>query len=221
VAISGSYFHGPSAQSLSLVLLVLGTLAWVLLDVGQPRHSVQTQAAAGPDTPARSRRRGMVPNVGATFLLMLWVPFLASFLALLLARPDGQWLVLAVVALSAVSDIGAYFAGTRFGRRKLAPSVSPAKTWEGAAGGVVAAFAVAVLVLAHFPGLDWLTALVLAGGIAVASTVGDLTESLIKRELGVKDLGRIVPGHGGIMDRADAVIFSLPVAHLLLVALGA
>jgi phosphatidate cytidylyltransferase len=207
VMFGGTYTHGPSAHALGLVLLVLGTMTWSLFDSGS--------------RPAPARRRGVAASVGATFFMTLWVPFLASFFGLLLARgPDGLWLVIAVIALSALNDIGAYAAGVRFGRHKLAPSVSPAKTWEGFAGGFVTTIVVAAGIVAHLPGLDMTTALVLAPGVALASTVGDLTESLVKRDLGVKDLGRIVPGHGGIMDRADAIIFSLPVAHLLLLALG-
>lgn len=200
VMLFGTHLAGASGQSLGLVLLAIGALAWMLLDPG---------------------RRRVVHSLGATFLMTLWVPFLVSFLVLLLARDEGVWLVLAVVTLSVINDIGAYAFGSRFGQRPLAPSVSPAKTWEGFAGGMAT-----VLVLAGalagplLPGLDVPTALVLAAGVVIASTIGDLAESLVKRDLGIKDLGRIVPGHGGIMDRADAVIFALPTAHLLLLALG-
>lgn len=200
VMLVGTYLAGPSAQSLGLVLLMLGTLAWVLLDTGRCR---------------------VVASIGSTLLMTLWVPFLVSFLGLLLVREEGVWLVMAVVALSVTNDIGAFAFGSRFGRRKLAPTVSPAKSWEGFAGGMGTALVVAAGVTGPFvPGLDTPTALVLAAGVVVASTVGDLAESLVKRDLGIKDLGTIVPGHGGIMDRADAVIFAVPTAHLLLLALG-
>lgn len=200
VMLVGTYVAGPSAQSLGLVLLVLGTLAWALLDTG---------------------RRRVVASIGSTLLMALWVPFLVSFLGLLLVRENGLWLVMAVVALSVTNDIGAFAFGSRFGRRLLAPTVSPAKSWEGFAGGMGTALVVAGAVTGPFvPGLDMATALILAAGVVIASTVGDLAESLVKRDLGIKDLGTIVPGHGGIMDRADAVIFALPTAHLLLLALG-
>lgn len=200
VMLIGTYVAGPSAQSLGLVLLVLGTLAWVLLDTG---------------------RRRVVASIGSTLLMALWVPFLVSFLGLLLVRENGLWLVMAVVALSVTNDIGAFAFGSRFGRHLLAPTVSPAKSWEGFAGGMGTALVVAAAVTGPFvPGLDMATALILAAGVVIASTVGDLAESLVKRDLGIKDLGTIVPGHGGIMDRADAVIFALPTAHLLLLALG-
>lgn len=200
VMLVGTYLSGPSAQSLGLVLLVMGTLAWVLVDTARER---------------------VVASLGATLLMTLWVPFLVSYLGLLLLRDEGVWLLLAVVALSVTNDIGAFAFGSRFGRHKLAPTVSPAKSWEGFAGGLLTTLVVAGLVTGPFvPGLDMTAALVVAAGVVVASTVGDLAESLVKRDLGIKDLGTIIPGHGGIMDRADAVIFSLPTAHLLLLLLG-
>lgn len=200
VMLVGTYATGPAAQSLGLVLLVLGTLAWTLLD---------------------TRRRRVVASLSATLLMTLWVPFLVSFLGLLLVREHGIWVVMAVVALSVTNDIGAFAFGSHFGRHKLAPSVSPAKSWEGFAGGLGTTLVVAAVVTGPLvPGFDMVAALVVAVGVVVASTVGDLAESLVKRDLGIKDLGKIIPGHGGIMDRADSVIFALPTAHLLLLLLG-
>jgi phosphatidate cytidylyltransferase len=199
-AFYGAYALGPPAQVLALVLLVLGAFTWVMAD----RH-----------------RENAVARLGATFLMTLWVPFCASFLGLLLARDDGSALVMAVIALTVSADIGAYGFGRAFGRHKLAPAVSPAKSWEGFAGGLLT-----VLLLAAFVTTPFVTslrlgeALVLGAVVTVAGTLGDLSESLVKRDLGVKDLGRIVPGHGGIMDRVDAMIFALPAAHVALLALG-
>lgn len=196
----GSYVVGPTAQTVGLVLLVIGTLAWTLSD----RH-----------------RNHVMDSLGATFLITLWVPFCASFLGLLLAREDGTALVLAVVGLTAASDIGQYGFGRPFGRHKLAPTISPGKSWEGLAGGLVTVLVLAASVTAPFvESLEVPSALVLGAVVVVAGTLGDLSESLVKRDLGVKDLGRIVPGHGGIMDRVDALIFALPAAHLTLLALG-
>jgi phosphatidate cytidylyltransferase len=209
IAFYGTYARGAIAQSLALVLLVVGTVAWVLL--------------LPPPEPRRigERPKGRVTaDVGATCLIALWVPFLASFLSLLLVRPDGRWYVLATIGLAVVNDIGAFAAGSRFGTHKLAPKVSPSKTWEGFAGGIALTAVVAVGIVGQFPGFDWLVALVFGLAVAVAGTLGDLAESLVKRDLGVKDLGRVLPGHGGIMDRVDAIIFALPVAHLTLVLFG-
>jgi phosphatidate cytidylyltransferase len=216
VAFYGAYATGPSAQSLALVLLVIGTLAWALLDPelrggGPEPVSGAERPKRGPSTAA---------NIGATFLMMLWVPFLASFIGLLLRRPEGPWYLMAVIALSVTNDIGAYAFGSAFGRHKLAPSVSPAKSWEGFAGGIATVLVLAAAVTARLPGFDLPSALGLGAVVAIASTVGDLGESLVKRDLGVKDLGRIIPGHGGIMDRVDAILFALPAGHLALTFFG-
>jgi phosphatidate cytidylyltransferase len=199
VMVYGAYAEGESAQTLGLVLLLLGAVAWALLD---------------------SRRAQAAASSAATLLMALWVPFLASFAGLLLARRDGEWLLMATVALVATSDIAAFAFGNRFGRRRLAPSISPAKTWEGFAGGLLTVLLVAGFGTAHVPGFDRTSALLLGVAACVSATLGDLAESMVKRDLGVKDLGGALPGHGGIMDRADGVIFALPAAHLLLRALG-
>ncbi|MGH8906161.1 MAG: phosphatidate cytidylyltransferase [Egibacteraceae bacterium] len=204
VMLYGAYAAGEPAQVAGVVVLLLGAMLWALRDVN--RHDV----AAG---------------IAATCLTGLWVPFLASFVGLLLRRgdggPDGRLLLMAVTALTVTSDIGAYAFGNRWGRHRMAPSVSPGKTWEGFAGGLVTVLALAGLVTARIiPSLGVLGALALGAGVAVAATLGDLSESLVKRGLGVKDLGRILPGHGGVMDRIDAMLFALPVAHFILVAFG-
>lgn len=196
----GTYVAGDGALVVGVGVLALGAPLWVLLD--RARHLVTT-------------------SVAATFLMTLWVPFLASFLGLLLARPDGEWYVMSTIALAVSNDIGAFAFGSAFGRHRLAPTISPAKSWEGFAGGVVT-----VLVLAGFvtpllvAALGTVQALIFGAAIAVSATLGDLVESMIKRDLGIKDLGRIIPGHGGIMDRVDAMLFALPTAHLVLLALG-
>ncbi|CAN5309073.1 hypothetical protein BH20ACT9_BH20ACT9_23240 [soil metagenome] len=204
IALLGVHAGGAGAQGVALTALLLGTAVWTLALPGD----------GGP--PARP-----LASAGATVLMALWVPFALSFAGLLLARPQGTYLVMATVALTATNDIGAYAFGVRLGRRRLAPSVSPAKTWEGFVGGLATTLVVALLVTARLAEVSVGTALALAAGVAVAGTVGDLAESLVKRDLGVKDLGKVMPGHGGVMDRGDAIIFSLPVAHLLLSALGA
>ena len=195
----GSYPNGTSAQTLGLVLLLFGAMAWALMDRG---------------------RAGLAASLGATMLMAVWVPFLASFLGLILARPNGRWYVFLAVLLAVFNDIGAYAVGMRLGRHKMAPKVSPAKSWEGFAGGVVVTVLVALAVaMPLVPELSAVQAVVLAVGASVAGTLGDLAESMVKRDLGVKDLGHILPGHGGIMDRADAIIFALPMIYLLLDAL--
>lgn len=199
VMVVGTYTNGPAAQSVGLVLLLLGAMAWAMFDVGHGN---------------------VVANLGATCLMGLWVPFLASYALTLLARPEGHWYVMAAVALTVSGDIGAYGFGNAFGKHKMAPAISPAKSWEGFAGGMLTVLVVAATVTANVPGFDLALALVYGLACFLAATAGDLAESMVKRDLGVKDLGGIVPGHGGIMDRADAVIFALPVAHAVLSAFG-
>ena len=196
----GAYAGGPQVQTLGLVVLLIGAVAWAVLDPRNPR---------------------IAGSIGATCLMGVWVPFQASFLGLLLARDQGALLVAAVVALAVTTDIAAFSFGSMFGRRRLAPSVSPSKTWEGLAGGLLTAVVVAAAATAPLvEAVDVLAAVALGVVVALAATLGDLSESLVKRDLGLKDLGRIIPGHGGIMDRVDGLLFALPAAHLLLLALG-
>ncbi|MGH8900306.1 MAG: phosphatidate cytidylyltransferase [Egibacteraceae bacterium] len=200
VMLYGAYASGEAAQAVGLVVLVLGAMVWTLLD---------------------NRRRNVAAALSSTCLIGLWVPFLASYAALLLQRPDGELLTTAVVALTVANDIGAYAFGRPWGRHKLAPSISPGKSWEGLAGGLATVLMLAGIVTSRLiTGLGMAGALALGAGIVAAATIGDLSESLVKRDLGVKDLGRILPGHGGVMDRIDGLLFALPTAHFILVAFG-
>lgn len=200
VSVFGTHYQGASAQVVAVVLLLVGAAVWALF-VG----------------PGGGRAVGAF---GSTLMVGVWVPFSASFFVLLLDRPDGIWYVMATIALSVSADIGAYGFGAAFGRHKLAPRVSPGKTWEGLAGGLATVLLLATFVTSRLPGFDVTAALVVATSVALAATVGDLAESAVKRDLGVKDLGRILPGHGGIMDRVDSIIFALPAAHFALLAVG-
>lgn len=136
-------------------------------------------------------------------------------------REYSPWLLLAVLALVWIADTAAYFAGRRFGRRKLAPVISPGKTWEGFAGGLGAGMAYAIiLAVAAPPGLPaperaaWAGYALIAVLLCALSVVGDLFESAVKRRAGVKDSGSLLPGHGGVLDRIDSATSTLPVAAL-------
>jgi phosphatidate cytidylyltransferase len=146
-----------------------------------------------------------------------WMLLIPAWLGLVAIMRDGAgpWLLLWLFVLVWGADIGAYFAGRAFGRRKLAPAVSPGKTWEGVAGGVLLAVAAGAACIAWIPalgGLGWRpsTWLVLMVVIVAVSIFGDLFESVLKRLKGVKDSGRLFPGHGGMLDRIDSLIAALP-----------
>jgi phosphatidate cytidylyltransferase len=124
--------------------------------------------------------------------------------------------MLLVLVLVWIADTAAYFVGRAWGRRKLAPSISPGKTWEGAAGGLAGALAYAIICATFVQGINWVPYLAAAALIAVLSIVGDLFESAAKRQAGAKDSGTLLPGHGGILDRIDSATAALPVAALLL-----
>ena len=129
-------------------------------------------------------------------------------------------LLIAGVLMTSLFDIFAYFAGTYFGRHKMAPSISPGKSWEGIAGGVVGAVLGGMVLGSAFAGLSLVDGIAVGLIASVFAPIGDLIESMIKRELGIKDSGRLLPGHGGMLDRLDAIVIVLPplAAYLAFVA---
>ncbi len=158
-------------------------------------------------------------DVTAGIFTALYVPFLATFVALILSADDGPRRVLTFLLLTVISDTGAYAVGWRFGRRKLAPRISPGKTREGLLGAVTFAMAAGAVVMPLLiDGGTWWQGLVLGLGVSASATLGDLGESMIKRDLGIKDMGTLLPGHGGIMDRLDSILPTAPVVWLLLLA---
>lgn len=163
-----------------------------------------------------TRSRAALGLAGGVALAGVWI-------ALVELQARSPWLALAAMAIVWIADTAAYFAGRAFGRRKLAPQVSPGKTWEGVAGGLaaVAVYAAALVPFAHAAGYEgpidpvalvaWIA---LALALALLSVLGDLYESWLKRQAGVKDSGRWLPGHGGILDRVDALLAAMPPAAL-------
>ncbi|MFC8417316.1 phosphatidate cytidylyltransferase [Streptomyces coelicoflavus] len=161
---------------------------------------------------------GYLKDVTAGLFAAFYVPFLATFVTMVLAADDGAWRVLVFLILTVVSDTGAYAVGWRFGRKKLAPRISPGKTREGLLGAVAFAMAAGALCVQFLiEDGTWWQGLLLGLAVAVSATLGDLGESMIKRDLGIKDMGTLLPGHGGIMDRLDSLLPTAPVVWLLLV----
>ncbi|SHF52086.1 phosphatidate cytidylyltransferase [Jatrophihabitans endophyticus] len=159
---------------------------------------------------------GYTRDAAASAFVLLYVPVLAAF-AVLLAHPDdGAARVLALVATVVCSDTGGYATGVLFGRHPLAPVVSKAKTWEGFAGSVLACSAAGVLFLTLTFHQAWWQGLLFGLAVVVTATLGDLGESMVKRDLGIKDMGRLLPGHGGVMDRLDSLLPCAAVGYLLL-----
>jgi phosphatidate cytidylyltransferase len=161
---------------------------------------------------------GYLKDVTAGVFAAFYVPFLATFVAMMLAAEDGAARVLTFLLLTVVSDTGAYAVGWRFGTHKLAPRISPGKTREGLVGAVTFAMAAGALCMEFL--IDdgtWWQGLLLGLAVAASATLGDLGESMIKRDLGIKDMGTLLPGHGGIMDRLDSLLPTAPVVWLLLV----
>jgi len=189
-----AYVGGAEALVVTLALVVFALSAWRL---------------TGPST-------GFHRDLTASILTVMYLGVLAGF-AVLLARPDdGAWRVVSFIVLVVCSDLGGFAVGVLFGRHPMSPTVSPKKSWEGFAGSVVSCVAAGwVIVVFGFEGAWWQGALL--GVAAVCSaTLGDLAESMIKRDIGVKDMSNLLPGHGGVMDRLDSLLVTAPVVWLLL-----
>ncbi|GGO70580.1 phosphatidate cytidylyltransferase [Nonomuraea cavernae] len=191
---AGAYWGGPVWLLGTFVVFVFVTLIWRMFGDGTS---------------------GYVRDASASVFILVYPALLAGFVGLLLAPDDGRDRVIVFIAVTVASDIGGYIAGVLFGRHKLSV-ISPKKTWEGLAGSVVASTAVgAWLVVWLMGGEIWQGALI--GALAaLLATVGDLIESMIKRDLDIKDLGSILPGHGGLMDRLDSLVTTLVPVWLLM-----
>ena len=192
--IVASWFGGPTALVAVLAMTCLAVLVW--------------RMAEGAE--------GFLRDATAGLFTTVYVPLLASFAVLLLAQDDGYRRVLLFLFLPIANDTGGYATGVFFGKHKLAPKISPGKTWEGLAGSLVMTATVGALGITWLlDGKAWQGALLGAAAV-VSATLGDLIESVIKRDLGIKDMGNLLPGHGGIMDRLDSMLATAPVAWLLI-----
>ena len=190
-----AYFGGPMALLVAMALTVLGTIFWRM-----PGGSV-----------------GFVRDASAGVFLIGYVPLLAGF-AILLAQPegDGAGRVVTFFLVTVASDVGGYVAGVLFGRHPMAPTISPKKSWEGFAGSVLACIGAGIGAVVWLLDGDWWAGAIVGAVAVLTATVGDLAESMIKRDLGIKDMSNLLPGHGGVMDRLDSLLATAPAVWLVL-----
>lgn len=158
-------------------------------------------------------------NTAAGALVTLYVPALVGFAALLLKEPDGDLRIVTFIVVVICSDIGGYAVGVVLGKHPMAPTVSPKKSWEGFAGSAAACLLGGALTVTLLLDGPWPAGLLLGAAVVVTATIGDLCESVIKRDLGIKDMSNLIPGHGGLMDRLDSLLLSVPVVWAVLTVL--
>jgi phosphatidate cytidylyltransferase len=189
-----AWFGGAPALAAALAVTALAVLLWRL----------------------PSGVQGYVRDATAGVFLAVYLPFLAGFVVLLVRVEDGVWRVLTFVLVTIASDIGGYAAGVTMGRHPMAPRISPKKSWEGFAGSAVACVVVGWATVTSLLDGRWWVGVLLGVLAVVAATLGDLCESVIKRDLGIKDMSQVVPGHGGLMDRLDSLLATVAPTWLLL-----
>jgi phosphatidate cytidylyltransferase len=197
--IVAAYLRGRGAIVVVFVIFIVASMVWYL---------------------ARITRRSPLANLSVTVFAVAWIGVLASFAGLLLdprvfPHRHGVAFLLGAVIVAVGYDVGGYVFGSRLGRHSLLPSVSPNKTWEGLVGGCLVTVAASAGITSQIHPWSIGTAVVLGVVVAVVAPCGDLVESMIKRDLGVKDMGSLLPGHGGVLDRIDALLFVLPAAYLV------
>jgi phosphatidate cytidylyltransferase len=169
----------------------------------------------------RTGAKAVLLDLAAGALIQVYVTFMASFYLVLTGSKGGEWWTLASIVIVVVTDIGAYATGLLFGKHKLAPTISPGKTWEGFAGSIVFAIVTGILLAVLMLHQQWWVGLIMGVLLALVGTAGDLMESLIKRDIGVKDISSWLPGHGGFLDRLDSILPSAAVAYAIFLIVGA
>jgi phosphatidate cytidylyltransferase len=156
-----------------------------------------------------------VHHVTRSLFALVYAPLLAGFAVLLSTQEDGAWKVMAFILLTAATDLGGYIAGALFGKHPMAPKISPKKSWEGFVGALVLQLAVGVALWVYVFDQPWWEGAIVGFVMMLTATIGDLIESMIKRDLGIKDMGSLLPGHGGVMDRLDSLVVNAFMAWLL------
>ncbi|TDN92711.1 phosphatidate cytidylyltransferase [Microbacterium sp. BK668] len=201
VLVLAGYFLDPWLHWVTTFVAVAFVIVWRLLAQMTSRDG-RTYGA-------------VVADVLVAGFSQLYVAFLASLCVVLLRQDGGEWWVLAFIIIAVASDTGAYGTGLAFGRHPMAPRISPKKTWEGFAGAALAALVAGLLVGIFMLHIPWWSGLVLGAVILLTATAGDLAESMIKRDLGIKDMSSWLPGHGGVLDRLDSILLSIVAALAL------
>jgi phosphatidate cytidylyltransferase len=198
VIIPMAYLYGVTGQVMIFGLIVISALIWRI----------------------RRGTEGYVKDVTATVFVAAYVPLMFAFAMLMVAAPQGAQLIVVFISLTISNDIGGYAAGVLYGKNPIAPQVSPKKSWEGLAGSALLASIVGAILFEVLLDAPWWQGVLMALLLVVTATSGDFAESAIKRDLGVKDLGSILPGHGGLMDRLDSLIPNAFVSWLLFSIFG-
>jgi phosphatidate cytidylyltransferase len=201
-----TYFGGPAIQWLASIAIVAALIVWRTVHLLFERRKANFQTL-----------KRTVRDFGAAAFLVIYLPLTLSFGMLLLRQDDGQWWVLSFVTTVALIDSAGYLFGRIFGKNKLAPGVSPKKTWEGLAASIVFGTVSAVSFTVFVLGGAWWVGIILAAALILAAVFGDLAESLIKRDLGIKDMSTWLPGHGGMMDRLDSMLPASLMTYLVMV----
>jgi len=155
--------------------------------------------------------RPVLSILGLILLVATWIALVA-----IVRHESGRWLLLLALGIVVLADVGGYIAGNLFGRRKLAPTISPGKTWEGFLGALVLQLALIAMIKALLPTVDVVDLAILVFPVALCSVVGDLFESMLKRHRGLKDSSSLLPGHGGVLDRLDGIMAALPMFFVML-----
>lgn len=204
------------------VVSVLGGYGTSRLDLGLPPTAFAVICVAGTFLAclvARlffARPEGFIRDIAASALIIAYIPLMGIFVPLLMAAPQGNLRFIVVILCIVAADTGAYVVGSLFGRHRMAPLTSPSKTWEGFGGSLLVAGAVGAVAGTWGLGAPWWLGLLLGLCTAPAATLGDLVESQIKRDAGIKDMSNFLPGHGGVMDRLDSMLVAVPVGWLVL-----
>jgi phosphatidate cytidylyltransferase len=196
-----AFYMGPAGQLIATFGGILLIGLWRVVLSLWPKH--------------RAGAASVWSDVGAGVLIEVYVVFLASFAVVLAAQDGGQWWTLAFLILVIASDTGAYAAGLSFGKHPMAPSISPKKTWEGFAGAAAACLVAGILLAIFMLQQPWWFGVIFGLVMLLTATFGDLAESLIKRDIGIKDMSSWLPGHGGFLDRLDSILPSAAAAYAL------